>query len=170
MISTNTATKPEDVMAAEPLRLDASTTIRHLAHVLSESRITGAPVVNQEGDLIGVVLKTDLLRAGSAMAAGCSPAYLFEVLIEQGSEDRAEDFVMQGHVTVTPDTTIATVARLMLDRRIHRVILVDTDKLPAVIITTLDLLDVFRQQRQAKHGGRVGPREASHHIHQRSTP
>ncbi|MCC6428261.1 MAG: CBS domain-containing protein [Phycisphaerales bacterium] len=170
MISTNTATKPEDVMAAEPLRLEASTTIRHLAHVLSESRIASAPVVNQDRDLIGVVLKTDLLRAGSAAAPGCSPAYLFEVLIEQGGEDTVEDSAMQGHVTVTPDTTIAAVARLMRDRRIHRVILVDTDELPAVIITTLDLLDAFRQQRQAQHGGRVGPRKASHHIHQRSTP
>ncbi len=141
-----------DVMVHEPVCVEASTTIRQLARVFEENEISGAPVVDQHGRVIGVVSKTDLIRRCSEGTLDVPPAYLFEVLHEQGAEDEevipeqlvcVEDFMTPDPVTVTPDTPAGEIARLMCEGRIHRVVVVDEGRFPVGIVTTLDLLAVF---------------------------
>jgi CBS domain-containing protein len=182
MISMNPVRNVRDVMAAEPLRVEASTTVRQLARLLSESDISGAPVVNQEGAMIGVVSKTELLRACSAAAADCTSEYLFEVAFDHDSEDEGQaadaiakplasgaDVLRHAPVTVTPDTPIDTIVSHMLDGRIHRIIVVEAEMLHIVIITTLDLLGAAPHKYPGARRGPIGPREASRTINQRST-
>jgi CBS domain-containing protein len=157
MSTLKTTQKARDVMAAEPLLVEASTTIRQLARILSASTISEAPVVNREGTLIGFVSKTDLLRACSGASADGPPAYLFDVAFEQdGREDDESDamakplgdgarFLNHGPVTVTPDTSITRIASLMRDGRIHRIIVLEPEKLPAILVTTFDLSEVVSQ-------------------------
>ena len=144
--------KAEDVMVNEPVCVERAMTIRELAQVFEENEISGAPVIDEEGRVIGVVSKTDLIRRCSEGAVDMPPAYLFEVLSEQGGEDEevipeplvcVEDFMTDDPVTVTANTPVGHVARLMFEKRIHRVIVVDHDKFPIGIITSLDLLGVF---------------------------
>lgn len=157
MMFMKTTQKARDVMAAEPLRVEASATIRQLARQLSESTISDARVINREGTLIGFVSKTDLLRACSGSPGECPPAYLFEVTFEQdGKEDDESDTVANSlgacahflehiPVTVTPDMSITHIASLMLDGRIHRIIVLEPAKLPAILVTTFDLLEIVSQ-------------------------
>lgn len=144
--------KAKDVMVHEPVCVEPSTTIRQLARVFEENEISGAPVVDQEGKVIGVVSKTDLLRRCSEGTADQPPGYLFEVISDQGGEDAevipeplvcVDDFMSVDPVTVTPDDTLPKVARLMFENRIHRVVVVDKERFPVGIITTLDLLGAF---------------------------
>jgi predicted transcriptional regulator len=156
MTALKTELNVQDVMTAEPVCVDSSTTIRELARVFKANEISGAPVVDQGGTLIGVVSKTDLVRRALEGPYDMPPAYLFEVLFEQGAEDSAEgteviheplayvqDFMTQDPVTVRPDTPVAEIARLMFDHRIHRIIVVDEQNFPVGIITSLDMLGVF---------------------------
>jgi len=157
MSTMKTTQKARDVMAAEPLLVEASATIRQLARLLSESTISKAPVVNREGTLIGLVSKTDLLRACSGAPADWPSAYLFEVAFDQDGKEDDEchamakplgdgaRFLNHTAVTVTPDTSITHIARLMLDGRIHRIIVLEPAKLPAILVTTFDLSEVVSQ-------------------------
>lgn len=149
-----------DVMTAEPVCVAPSTTIQELARVFKVHEISGAPVVDQGGTLLGVVSKTDLVRRAMKGSSDMPPASLFEVLFEQGDEDGAEgaevireplahvqDFMTKAPVTATPSTPVDEVVRRMFDHRIHRTIVVDEQNVPVGIITSLDMLGVFSQSR-----------------------
>src|SRR3979411_1766702 len=50
-----------DVMTPDPLTLSPDTTVHEAAAVLSEHRISGAPVVNESGNIVGIVSEYDLI-------------------------------------------------------------------------------------------------------------
>ncbi len=54
-----------------------------------------------------------------------------------------DDFMTPDPITVPSDERAAVIARLMSERKIHRVIVVDHEKFPVGIITSLDLLGAF---------------------------
>lgn len=154
MSTVHTELKARDLMSPDPICVEPSTTIRQLARVFEDNEISGAPVTDQEGHVIGVVSKTDLIRRCSAGTDDMPPAYLFEVLSDQGDESEpggvmpeplicVEDFMTEDPLMVTADISAAAIARLMFERRIHRVIVVDEDKFPIGIITSMDLLGAF---------------------------
>jgi CBS domain-containing protein len=151
-----TELKARDVMTAEPVCVSPSTTIRELARVFEENEVSGVPVVNQEGLVVGIVSKTDLIRRCAEGTDEIPPAFLFEVLSEQGDEGETsevmpeplvcvQDFMTEDPVMVSPEVSAASVAREMFERHIHRVVVVDEEKFPVGIITSLDLLGVFSQ-------------------------
>jgi CBS domain-containing protein len=132
--------------------VERSTTIRQLARVFEENQISGAPVVDKEGRVVGVVSKTDLIRRCAEGTIDVPPAYLFELLGEQAGDDEqvipeplicVEDFMTEDPVTVVPKTPAGEVARLMVEGRFHRVVVVDDDRFPIGIITSLDLLGTY---------------------------
>jgi CBS domain-containing protein len=160
MALVSTEPKAKDVMTADPVCVSPSTGIRELARVFEEHEISGAPVVNQEGRVIGVVSKTDLIRRCSEGTDDIPPAYLFEVLSDQGEGEETsevmpeplicvEDFMTEDPLMVAPDLSAGAVARLMFDRRIHRVIVADDEQFPVGMITSLDLLGLFPSPRDA---------------------
>jgi CBS domain-containing protein len=129
-------------------------TMRQLARLFEENEISGAPVVNKEGRVIGVVSKTDLIRRCSEGTLDIPPTYLFEALSDANSDDEdiipeqlvcVEDFMTHEPVTVSPTVSAGHVAHLMFERRIHRIIVVDDQNFPIGIITSLDLLGVFSE-------------------------
>lgn len=156
MTAVNAQLKARDIMVAEPICVEPSTTIRQLARILEENEISGAPVINHLGVLIGVVSKTDLLRRCSEGVEGVPASSLLEVLAEEDQlEDEEEsdaspeaqvcvqDFMTEDPITVSPETPVSAVAHRMFQSRIHRVIVVDREKIPVGIITSLDLLGAF---------------------------
>ena len=156
-----TELKARDVMTADPVCVSPSVRIRELARVFEAHEISGAPVTDQEGKVIGVVSKTDLIRRCSEGTDDIPPAYLFEVLSEQGvDEDESsevmpeplvcvQDFMTEDPLMVGPELSAAAVARLMFEKRVHRVIVADDEKFPLGIITSMDLLGAFPQAQQA---------------------
>jgi len=154
MTLVNTELKAKDVMTAEPVCVESSARMRDLASVFENHQISGAPVVDKEGRVIGVVSKTDLIRRCAEGTDDIPPAFLFEVLSEQGQGDETsevipeplicvEDFMTEDPLVVSPDLSAAAVARMMFEKRIHRVIVVDEARFPLGIITSLDLLGAF---------------------------
>ena len=145
-----TELKARDLMTTEPVCVSPSTRIRELARMFEEHEISGVPVVDQEGRVIGIVSKTDLIRRCAEGTDELPPAYLFEVLSEQEDDDTSEvipeplvcveDFMTEDPVMVGPDHSAASIARLMAEKRIHRVIVVDEDRFPVGIITSMDML------------------------------
>jgi CBS domain-containing protein len=146
----------EDVMTRDPVCVSPGARIRELARILEENEISGAPVVDQNGTLVGVVSKTDMIRRCSEGTEEIPPSYLFEMLSEhptdsaQGSQEVlpeplicVDDFMTVDPITVGPREPVPAIARLMNNKGIHRVIVVDDENFPIGIITSLDLLGVF---------------------------
>jgi CBS domain-containing protein len=152
MTTVQTQVKAKDVMTPEPICVEPATDVRQLTRIFAENEFTGAPVLGNDGTVIGVVSVTDVVRRISEGTLNISPAFLFDIVAEQESGDlegveydteqviTVEDIMTEGPETVTPDTPIAEVARLMHEGRVHRVVVVDGGGFPRGIITSLDLI------------------------------
>jgi len=58
------------------------------------------------------------------------------------------DLMSGSPITVSPDDSLSDVAKVLVDRRIHRVIVTSGEKLEG-IITSLDLVRLFAENRVA---------------------
>jgi CBS domain-containing protein len=54
-----------------------------------------------------------------------------------------EDIMTEDPLMVSPDVSATLVARQMFEQRVHRVVVVDEEKRPIGIITSLDLLGSY---------------------------
>lgn len=97
--------KASDVMSSPVITVRPDTSVRALAALLSERRISGVPVLEGQ-QLVGIVSEADLLRR---RGAGQPPAR------------RARDIMTREVETVAPGTPVADIAALLEGRGIKRV-------------------------------------------------
>jgi predicted transcriptional regulator len=144
---------PDIMTVADDMTTDA------LARYLIEREISGAPVVDSRGNLIGVVSMTDIGRnmaeppdvesaRGSGFYSDAAADLTLEDLGQRYVEDRAVTVrdVMTPVVYQVPVTaSAAEAARLMVEQHIHRLVVTE-GKEPVGIITSLDLLKIIAEQ------------------------
>lgn len=143
--------KAKDIMRKKVVTVTGAMTLRELAKLLVEKRISGAPVVDGRGKLIGVVSQTDLVRhereAGTERAV---PAYYKDhedwvlargLQFEDPDFTRVEDIMTPAVLSADELTPVEELARTMLRRRVHRLIVTDKGRLRGIVSAT-DLLKV----------------------------
>ncbi|KAB2902463.1 MAG: CBS domain-containing protein [Kofleriaceae bacterium] len=118
--------------------------VRTAVGILLDERMSGAPVVDDEGHPVGIVSKTDLLRhlheRGDAVESGDDPA------IERGYHATDVDSTTVGDVmmpvvfAIAEDTTIAAASALMAGEGIHRLPVLDKKGAVVGILSTLDIV------------------------------
>ena len=150
MIKTRTV---KDLMNPDIMTVADEMTTDQLARYLIEREISGAPVVDSQGHLIGVVSMTDIGRnmaePSDPMSSRAPNSYRDDA-VDLTLEDLGQRFVEERAVTVrdvmTPvihqvpvTASVAEVARIMVEQHIHRLV-VTQGKDPVGIITSMDLL------------------------------
>jgi CBS domain-containing protein len=148
-----------DVMTVDLVCATTEMTLRDFARLLDEFEVSGAPVVDTTGQLIGVASKTDLIHRAIDPELGVEPRYVFDMLYPDEDEDNPPDdkgesmieepvyiteFMTEDPVTARPDESLSAIAARMIDARVHRIIIVDPENRPIGIVTSLDMLKVFR--------------------------
>lgn len=125
----------KDVMTTEVIAARADASCADLAAVLHEHRISGFPVVDGEGVVVGVVSESDLL----ARQAAARPRR------KQADPGRltAADLMSWPPATIGPDETVRHAARLMYARKLRRLPVVDHRGRLLGIVTRADLLSAF---------------------------
>lgn len=141
-----------DVMTSNPVCAKPGMSAREIVALFAERKISGAPVVGPDGKLVGVISRTDLFRKIGQGVPGnpASAAYLFDLLDDRvPSHPHPEslivvgDFMSETVVTAGPDESVCEVAHRMAAQRVHRVVVVDEQRKPVGMVTSLDLLRVF---------------------------
>jgi CBS domain-containing protein len=115
----------KDVMTQAVLLLRAETPIDEAWRELHEAGVTGAPVLDARGRLVGVLSNHDLADARSRNAG--HPALAGDIMTRVVYAVRAED-------------SIVTAVRLMVDEDIHRALVVHDDGSLAGIVVPMDIL------------------------------
>lgn len=77
------------------------------------------------------------------------------VNLENIPEEEVRRFMTADPVTVRPDTTIRTLARMMIDAHIHRIIVVNDEQWPVGILSSTDLLAVLAYCDDAPSGSAI---------------
>jgi len=149
-----------DVMHHQVLAVDAGWSLEELAEFLVDNNISGAPVTEENGELVGVVSMTDILRHGSMPVNGedmddAHDVYLYELERQLGHEElrmfhtrdessaQVRDIMTPMIFKVEENTSVQEVAETMLRGRIHRVFVTRGNTLTG-IVTALDMLQVIR--------------------------
>jgi CBS domain-containing protein len=103
---------------------------------MKEYGVRRLPVLNKDGRLVGIISQTDVREAEPSDATSLS-IYELNYLLAKLKIKR----VMTEHViTVTPDTTIAEAARIMLEKKIGGLPVVENGQLVGIITES----DIFR--------------------------
>lgn len=120
------------IMKTKPVTIKTGTGYREVAEILLNNRISGAPVINASGDMVGVVSEKDLFRALYPTYGYfyTSPEEFvdFERLEKEAREagdKKVEEFMSARLITTTPETSVLKVGALMIATGIHRVPVVD---------------------------------------------
>ena len=128
-----------ELMHPEPLTVRANAPLLEVQHVLVRAGISGVPVVDLQGQVIGVVSSTDVLRAlDEALDEDRDDGESDDVL-ERLQTVTAADAATPEVIWVSPGTSAAEVAHVMRREAIHRV-LVGSDERLEGILTAFDLL------------------------------
>jgi CBS domain-containing protein len=126
-----------DVMAIDPIVVQADAPIEEAARLLHANAISGLPVVDAGGALVGVISQTDLL------AVVDSP--LGRLLRAQPSGLRVGELMSSPAVTVPLTDALDEAARTMIDARVHRVVATDDAGRAVGVLSAMDFVALFAE-------------------------
>lgn len=142
--------KVKEIMTKDVVTVTVDTTVMELAGIFSQRHISSLPVVDQQGELVGIVTETDLVEQDKSLHIP-TVISIFDWVIYLESDKKFEkelkkmtgrtvgDIYSTELVTVSPDTSIPEVADLLSSRKITALPVVEGKKLVG-IISRIDLI------------------------------
>ena len=121
--------KARDVMVAPVITVKPTASVKDVAKIFIENRISAVPVVDDQGKLIGIVSEGDLLHRAEADTQRRRPWWL---LVMTSDETLAADYIKEHSrkvadvmtkdvITAAPDTPLHEIARALERYAIKRV-------------------------------------------------
>jgi len=139
--------RARDLMTADPVTVPPETPLAAVASLMAERAISGLPVVDEEGGLLGIVTDGDLMRRLAAKED--EPASFLAALLGANADQaqryarthgrRVRDVMTTDLATVADDATVEEVAKILETRRIRRVPVLRDGRLVGVV-SRADLL------------------------------
>ena len=126
----STALTVGDLMTDDPVVVSASMPLREAAAMMDFYRVSGLPVIDGNGVVVGVVSQTDILHARATESLwGVWPGLAVRHLMTHPP------------VTVTASVSVERAARLMEERHIHRLVVTAADgETPIGVLSVSDLV------------------------------
>jgi len=134
----------KDIMTRDAITVRTTTTIEELARILMEQKISGAPVVNDDGELIGIVTENDLISRDKRLHIP-TVMRLFDAFIVLESQSKIEkeikrmtaitvdDIYTKEVITVAEDTPVQDIATIMSEKKVHLIPVVEGKKILGII-------------------------------------
>lgn len=136
--------KVADYMTKDVITVRPETSLRDLAEILATRNINGVPVVDQEGIVLGVVCESDLVNQNKPLHIPTVFVILDSVIpignpwrlqkdFERLSATTVADIYSKPAVCVSPDTDLSEAARLMADRKLYTLPVVENGRLVGIL-------------------------------------
>ena len=133
-----------DIMSTEVVTARSDTPLRELARTMLEADVSGLPVVDDGGKLLGMVTETDLIESQqklhfpTVIALFDAVVYVesskhFEEKVHKAAAATAGELMHTPVVTVTPETPLADLAETMGSKKVHHLPVVAGDKLVGIV-------------------------------------
>lgn len=136
--------KAEDIMTREVITVNENASVRELASLFISHDISGAPVVDTAGKVIGVVTENDLIFQNKKVhlptAVAILDAFLFlerpekmEKELKKMAGAKVGDICSRNLISVGPETELEELATLMAEKKIHTLPVMEGEQLVGVI-------------------------------------
>ncbi len=135
--------KAKDIMTEDVITVNPSMTIEEFARILMKNQISGAPVVDEDGSLIGIVTENDLITQNKRLHIP-TILRLFDAFIPLGTS-RLEreikkitattvgEICTKKVITVDPETPLEEIATIMTEKKIHLIPVIKEGKIVGII-------------------------------------
>jgi len=134
----------KDIMTRNVITVSPDTEIAHAAKLLLTNHINGVPVVNETGELVGILCQSDLIIQQKTLPIPSlftlldgyiplTPSKKLDKEVEKIAAAKVAEAMTADPVTVRPDTGIEDVAALMVEKNYHTLPVVDADKLVGIV-------------------------------------
>ncbi len=144
----------KDIMTAPTISVSKDNNVKAALNLLAEHNISGLPVIDNDGKVVGIVSGSDIIRYSQQKKVMPVSSISFWVSPYSETDDIAsvrngfeilhrtiiENVMTRKVYTVSMDTPISEVAKLMINRKINRVPVVDNDGKLTGIISRADLV------------------------------
>lgn len=138
----------KDVMTTRVVSMRKDASFREMAAALREHRVSAFPVVDADGEVIGVVSEADMLTKEALGSEPQGMPGMITGLLRHREHAKARgitagDLMSSPAVTVAPEETVERAAKLMYTRKVKRLPVVDAGAHLVGIISRADVLSVF---------------------------
>jgi CBS domain-containing protein len=135
-------TTVNDIMSCKVVTVKASDSVEDAARLLLEHRISGLPVVDEDGNLVGVLSESDLIHKAEPLPSpslyyGNREKFLEEMWKVKASQVR--EVMTEDVITVSPEDGVEKAASLMLEKGVKRLPVVRGEKVVGMV-TRADIL------------------------------
>lgn len=155
--------KARDIMVKNVITIEKDASVDDLSQLLVRKKISGVPVVDRDGKMVGIATEGDLIIKDSDLHF---PRYFklldsiiyleslnkFKNNLQKYLGTKVEDIMTKEVRTVSGDTPVNEVANLMIKYNINRVPVLDEDENLAGIITRADIVKSMTRERAENAG------------------
>jgi CBS domain-containing protein len=124
-----------DLMTLDPVVVDPEASLEEAEALMHDRVVSGLPVVDARGELVGVISRTDVIEDGGIPMS--------TLLRRRPSGLRVGELMTSPAVTVSPLTPLREAARLMRDRRIHRLVAIDDAGRAIGVLSASDFVELY---------------------------
>ena len=136
--------KAKDIMSTNVYTIEKNTTIEEIAHILTDKKISGVPVVGSDNSIIGMVTQKDILykdiKPRFPAVVELFGGFIFLHGVKHYNEElkklvgtKAEDIMTTNVITVDEETEVEKVAELMVEKDINRIPVLKDGKLTGIV-------------------------------------
>lgn len=148
----------KDIMTKDVITVNEKDTVEKCANLLSKNNLSGLPVIDEDGNVKGIVTEGDLIRRASRIDG---PPYL-EILggiiylerykdfmkdIKKSMGNLAEDIMSKDVITISPDEEVENAATLLVEKKIKRLPVVDKDNKLIGIVSRRDIMNYLFKEK-----------------------
>lgn len=140
-----------DIMTRDTIVVRPDTPLKEAIQILVKHRISGLPVVDDTGKLVGIISESDLMWQETGVNP---PAYImildsviylenparYERDLHKALGQTVGEVMSDQPVTISPDKTLPEAAKIMHDRNIRRLPVIDASGHAIGIITRGDII------------------------------
>ena len=150
----------ENYMSRELIRVTPDTSVKTVIQTLADHHISGLPVVDDQNKLVGVISELDLLWQESGVTP---PPYItlldsiiylqnpatYDREIHKALGQNAADVMTAKPLTIQPTKPLSEAARIMHDRRVHRLFVINDNQELVGVITAGDIMRAMSHAHEA---------------------
>ena len=142
--------KASEIMSSPVIHIRAERPITYAARLMRDRRISGLPVVDADGHLVGVITEGDILAREAVVGGGSALSYTKsgDTPAPRIMATKVGDVMTRNVIVEKPSTPAREIARVMLRHRINRVPIVSDDCVIG-IVTRSDIVGLFERPARA---------------------
>jgi len=134
----------KDIMTKNVVVVKPDTSIEELASILVKNEISGVPVIDDSGELFGMVTENDLISRNKRLHIPTVVSFLdaaiylesskkFEEEVKRITATKVGDICNKRVISISEDTTIVDIATIMTEKKVHLLPVVSSGRVVGIV-------------------------------------